>query len=153
MDTFNRVRTSKQLLNDMENNFDDTVLAVRRNRDYLTPTVGKSLKMKVREEDCNLLKPLINNPFILQMVSSEEEQVGSKWCRKTEEDSSLESSSRARATKARLHDLESDMFDRSERQAARDRRMANVRQILADNHDVDEIAMKAMSLAEKHVSF
>lgn len=141
------------MLNDMENNFDETVLAVRRNRDYLTPTVGKSLKMKVRGWELNVFECELIIKLHLQMVSSEEEQVGSKWCRKTEEDSSLESSSRARATKARLHDLESDMFDRSERQAARDRRMANVRQILADNHDVDEIAMKSMSLAEKHVSF
>lgn len=141
------------MLNDMENNFDETVLAVRRNRDYLTPTVGKSLKMKVRGWELIIFECELIIKLHLQMVSSEEEQVGSKWCRKTEEDSSLESSSRARATKARLHDLESDMFDRSELQAARDRRMANVRQILADNHDVDEIAMKSMSLAEKHVSF
>ena len=65
--------------------------------------------------------------------------MANKWCRKTEQDSSYEASSRARATKARLQDLENDMFDRTERQAARDKRLADVRQMLADT--------------EKHVSF
>lgn len=87
-----------------------------------------------------------------QVVSSDQTEQKTKWCRKTESDSSAEASSRARATKARLHDLESDMFERTERQAARDRRMANVRQVLADN-DIDDAHFKAMSLGDKHVSF
>lgn len=82
------------------------------------------------------------------MVSADETEVANKWCRKTEVDSSLEASSRALATKARLHDLEADMFDRSERQAARDRRLANVRQVLRDS-DVDDSAFQALSMAEK----
>lgn len=93
-----------------------------------------------------------NNSLSLQVVASDETEISNKWCRKTEQDSSLEASSRARATKARLHDLENDMFDRSERQAARDRRLANVRQVLRDS-DADDSAFKALSLAEKHVSF
>lgn len=85
-------------------------------------------------------------------MSSDETEIANKWCRKTEQDSSYEASSRARATKARLQDLENDMLDRSERQAARDRRLANVRQVLRDN-DVDDTAFKALSMADKHVSF
>lgn len=86
------------------------------------------------------------------MKAVDETEVANKWCRKTELDTQMEASSRARATKARLQDLESDMFDRTERQAARDRRLASVRQTLRDN-DIDDTAFKALSLAEKHVSF
>lgn len=92
------------------------------------------------------------NSSSLQVVAKDDTHIANKWCRKTEQDSSYEASSRARATKARLHDLESDMFDRTERQAARDRRLANVRQTLADC-EVDDAAFKALSLVEKHVSF
>lgn len=88
-------------------------------------------------------------PF--QVVANEEEQK-TKWCRKTESHDGLEASSRALASKARLHELENDMFERSERQAARDRRLANMRQVLADN-EVDDIAIQALSLGKKHVSF
>lgn len=96
---------------------------------------------------------MLNMPISLsQVVSSDQTEQKTKWCRKTESDSSAEASSRARATKARLHDLESDMFERTERQAARDRRMANVRQVLADN-DIDDAHFKALSLGDKHVSF
>lgn len=43
-----RMRASKQMLSDMESSFDNTVLAVRKNRDDLTPLQGlKSLKLKV----------------------------------------------------------------------------------------------------------
>lgn len=35
------------MLSNMENSFDDTVLAVRRNRDDLTPLASKSMKLKV----------------------------------------------------------------------------------------------------------
>lgn len=44
-----RFKASKQMLADMENSFDDTVLAVRRNRDDLTPLSGRSMKLKVRD--------------------------------------------------------------------------------------------------------
>lgn len=42
-----RFKASKAMLSDMESSFDDTVLAVRRNRDDLTPLTSKSMKLKV----------------------------------------------------------------------------------------------------------
>lgn len=83
----------------------------------------------------------------------ENQKIGSKWCKSTEADDSG-ALLRAKATKARLHDLEADMFDRSEKQVARDRRLANMKRVLADN-DADS-AMQSLSISskmEKHVSF
>jgi len=56
-------------------------------------------------------------------------------------DDSMESSAasmRAKATKARLADLETDMFERSEKQIERERRSANLKKILAEN-DIPEV--------------
>lgn len=41
-------------------------------------------------------------------------------------------SARARATKARLDDLESEMFERSEKQAAREKRSQALKKFIAD---------------------
>lgn len=41
------MRANKQMMSDMESSFDNTVLAVRKNRDDLTPLAGKTLKLKV----------------------------------------------------------------------------------------------------------
>lgn len=45
--TLNRFKATKQMIQDSKS-FDDTVLAVRKNRDELTPFQGKTLKLKVR---------------------------------------------------------------------------------------------------------
>lgn len=42
-------------------------------------------------------------------------------------------SSRARATKARLADIESDMFERSEKLLEREKRAVNLRKMVADS--------------------
>lgn len=42
---------------------------------------------------------------------------------------------RARASKARLDDLESEMFERSEKQAAREKRSAQLKKFIADMAD------------------
>lgn len=49
-----------------------------------------------------------------------------------EEDNST-ASLRAKATKARLDDLESEMFERSEKQLAREKRSQHLKQFLADS--------------------
>lgn len=42
---------------------------------------------------------------------------------------------RAKASKARLDDLESEMFERSEKQAAREKRSAQLKKFIADMAD------------------
>lgn len=48
-------------------------------------------------------------------------------------DSSSAASVRAKATKARLADIESDMFERSEKLLEREKRAANLKKMLADS--------------------
>ena len=47
-------------------------------------------------------------------------------------------SMRAKATKARLADIETDMYDRSEKQMEREQRSLNLKKLLADN-DIAEV--------------
>lgn len=64
-------------------------------------------------------------------------------------------SNRAKASKARLDDLESEMFERSEKQAARDKRSAHLKKFLADNEFDSEVTSQAIrtisSKSEKKV--
>lgn len=62
---------------------------------------------------------------------------------------------RAKATKARLDDLETDMFERSEKQAAREKRSANLRKFMADEFDTNAStqSIKMSSRSEKIVNF
>lgn len=48
-------------------------------------------------------------------------------------DYSSAASSRARASKARLADIESDMFERSEKLLEREKRAANLKKMVADS--------------------
>lgn len=62
---------------------------------------------------------------------------------------------RAKATKARLDDIETDMFERSEKQAAREKRSANLRKFMADEFDTNAStqSIKMSSRSEKIVNF
>lgn len=87
-----------------------------------------------------------NNVFrllqILWRVESEEptfessKSIVSKFRKSVIADEVAESSaasSRAKATKARLADIESDMFERSEKLMEREKRAANLKKMLADS--------------------
>lgn len=72
------------------------------------------------------------------MTTRREEEIEpvsvSKWTKVSaaEEDNSA-ASIRAKATKARLDDLETEMFERSEKQLAREKRSQQLKQFLADS--------------------
>lgn len=66
-----------------------------------------------------------------------------------EESNKSAASQRARATKARLAELESDMFDRSEKQAARENRSAQLKRFMVESN----IESSSSSRTEKHVNF
>lgn len=57
---------------------------------------------------------------------------------------------RAKATKDRLKDLESEMFERSEKQLARDKRSAHLKKFLAES-DIE--TSTSVSKSEKRVNF
>ncbi len=57
---------------------------------------------------------------------------------------------RAKATKARLNDLETEMFERSEKQMAREARSAQLKKFLVES-EID--TSSAVTKSEKHVNF
>lgn len=74
-----------------------------------------------------------------QLTSRREEEAEpiavTKWTKmkSVDETDSSGASARVKATKARLDDLESEMFERSERQLARDKRSQQLKQFLVDS--------------------
>lgn len=80
----------------------------------------------------------------MQLTSRREEEVEpiaiTKWTavKSVDETDSSAASARAKATKARLNDLESEMFERSEKQLAREKRSQQLKQFLADS-DIETV--------------
>lgn len=62
-----------------------------------------------------------------------------KWSSLTATTDDSGASARAKATKARLDDLETEMFERSEKQAAREKRSQALKKFIADiDNDLSE---------------
>lgn len=63
-------------------------------------------------------------------------------------------SARAKATKARLNDLETEMFERSEKQMAREIRSAQLKKFLAESEiDTSNVVNKSDRQVDRHVNF
>lgn len=61
---------------------------------------------------------------------------------------------RAKATKTRLSELENDMFERSEKQQARENRSVQLKKFLVDsNIETSTMSSSSLNRAEKHVNF
>lgn len=61
---------------------------------------------------------------------------------------------RAKATKTRLSELETDMFERSEKQLARENRSAQLKKFLVEsNIESTTTSSSSANRAEKHVNF
>lgn len=66
------------------------------------------------------------------------------------DDGNSAASVRAKETKARLKDLETEMYERSEKQEARERRSAQLKKFLVDSEiDTSNVVNKS----DKHVNF
>lgn len=63
-----------------------------------------------------------------------------KWTKVTQEDNSQTSSAslRAQASKARLQELDADIYERNEKQLAREKRSAQLKQFLVDS-DIETV--------------
>lgn len=75
----------------------------------------------------------------MQLTSRREEEIAepvsiTKWTAVAARDENSAASLRAKATKARLDDLESEMFERSEKQLAREKRSQQLKSFLADSN-------------------
>ncbi|XP_063701720.1 uncharacterized protein LOC134831827 isoform X3 [Culicoides brevitarsis] len=115
--------------------------------DYEMPTFARKAKAEIDEaihgvkshtsEATNFIKKRA-----LKVVSNTEDVAASDLTRWSKLDTSLDDSSslakqRAAQSKARLAELEDDMYQREERQIARERRAANLKKMIRDEFDMD----------------
>lgn len=77
-----------------------------------------------------------------------------KWTPLVENDGKSAASLRAKATKNRLSELETDMFERSEKQLARENRSAQLKKFLVEsNIETTTTSSSSANRSEKHVNF
>uniref|UniRef100_A0A1B0DNI6 Uncharacterized protein n=1 Tax=Phlebotomus papatasi TaxID=29031 RepID=A0A1B0DNI6_PHLPP len=157
--TLNRIRASKKLVaSGIDDDFEDTLSTVKRRG-----KIDLGEKLLDAAGDDELVGGTIRRRA-LKMVSrasaDDTHNLGSltKWSAITDVDSANSAAAqRVKATKARLVDIESEMQDRSDRQAARERRVANLKKILADSDEEGTHIARALTYsatkAEKKVTF
>ncbi|KAL0110856.1 hypothetical protein PUN28_014062 [Cardiocondyla obscurior] len=140
----------------------------RRNADLLENAVTARKSAKTAIEDVESSFKRRSKLFDEIERPEENKPVFARWSKLINEDDddlaqTSAAASRAMQTKARLHDLESEMEELAEKQAKRERRAAALRALInetASSSDVDVVQQSAVSKkvriaerAEKHVSF
>lgn len=139
----------------------------RRNTDFLENTVTARKNAKTAIEDIDSSFKRRSKLFDEIESADESKPAFARWSKLLNEDNDLAQTSaaanRAKQTKARLHDLESEMEELAERQAKRERRAAALRTLVNENAaaaDSDVVQQSALSKkvriaerTEKHVSF
>lgn len=150
--SLSRIRASKSKIQAVINDFadaDDSFTTVKRrsklgaassllddaDEDFGSSIRSRRLKSRVEEVDEPVSATSVSSFKRLAITDSSES-------------SSSAAAMRAQATKARLADIETDMFERSEKLAEREKRAANLKKILAEN-DIEAVS----SSSTKHVSF
>jgi len=127
-------------------------------------TARKGAKTAIEEAE----KTFKRRSRLFDEISDESKPAFTRWTKLINEDDDLiptsAAASRAKQTKARLHDLESEMEELAERQAKRERRAAALRALVNETSataDADvqqstvskKMTMRSVDRAEKHVSF
>lgn len=138
----------------------------RRNADLLENAMTARKNAKTAIDDVESSFKRRSKLFDEIECADESKPAFARWSKLNENDDLAQTSaaaSRAKQTKARLHDLESEMEELAERQAKRERRAAALRALVNENvaaADVDVVQQSAVSKkvhiaerAEKHVSF
>lgn len=145
--SLNRIRAMKKSIN-MSNghDIDDTVTTVKRHT-----------RMDFGDKADNEMSSQNMRARALKIVANAENYNGdasslTKWTAVDADSINSLAAQRAKATKARLDDIESDMYERSEKQAAREKRAINLRKMLAEN-DIETSYKMVHTKTEKHVSF
>uniref|UniRef100_A0A1L8DAE8 Uncharacterized protein n=1 Tax=Nyssomyia neivai TaxID=330878 RepID=A0A1L8DAE8_9DIPT len=150
--TLSRIRANKKLLTAGDDDLNDTFATMKR-RSKLD--LGEKLLDASADDEAvggTIRRRAIKMVSRAAVDDSFNARDLTKWTALGDDDSSNSAAAlRAKATKARLADIESEMLDRSERQAARERRVANLKKVLADTDD--EFTSKALTKVEKKVTF
>lgn len=115
---------------DMENTFNNLSAARMVSRsEKLLDSVGlnESTSRKMFDEESSIKRRA------LKMTSANDSSSMTKWTALKENNETSAASVRAKQSRARLHDLEEEMQVMSEKQAAREKRVANLRALMAEN--------------------
>lgn len=85
--------------------------------------------------------------MVSDVASSKASTDLTKWQKSTDyNDSESYAAARARQSAARIQDIENDMYERSERQNAREQRSANLKKLLAEgDFDADSLLSNGVS--------
>ncbi|XP_023289379.1 uncharacterized protein LOC105698962 [Orussus abietinus] len=144
--------------------FDEDLENNRRPRfeidDKFLDSFGAKAKTALEEADSAFKR---RSKFLGEDDGAEEKPSLSRWTKLVDEDLTGAAANRAKQTKARLNDLETEMEEMAERQAKRERRAAALRALVNENVAASEDLHQSISSskkvsvraerAEKHVTF
>ncbi|XP_063976607.1 uncharacterized protein LOC135162277 isoform X1 [Diachasmimorpha longicaudata] len=134
--------------------YDDLRRSVVDRRQEVMDKFTESAKNALEEADVAFKR----RSKLLSDAEGERSVAITRWSKLADaETESSGAASRARQTKARLDDLESEMEEMAERQAKRERRAAALRALVSESASCDdfvqECVKKTAKSSEKHVSF
>lgn len=145
--SLNRIRASKKLTTmPKELDFEDTMNTVKRRARI---DLGEKLMDTAGDDEAGTT---IRRRALKMVTTASNDYIDPKKLTKWTalDDGNSAASVRAKATKARLNDLETEMFERSEKQEAREKRSAQLKRFLIDSEiDTSNVVNKS----EKHVNF
>lgn len=145
--SLNRIRASKKLTTlPKELDFEDTINTVKRRARI---DLGEKLLDAAGEDEAGTT---IRRRALKMVTTASNDYIDPKNLTKWTalDDGNSAASVRAKASKARLNDLETEMFERSEKQVAREKRSAQLKKFLVES-DIDTSAV--VNKSEKHVNF
>jgi len=145
--SLNRIRASKKLTSmPKELDFEDTINTVKRRARI---DLGEKLLDAAGDDEAGTT---IRRRALKMVTTASNDYIDPKNLTKWTaiDDGNSAASVRAKATKARLNDLESEMYERSEKQMAREKRSAQLKKFLVESEiDTSNVVNKS----EKHVNF
>lgn len=130
--SLNRIRASKKQLTAIDDDLDDTISSFKRRARI---DLGEKLDDSVGAGS-GAVRATLKVVTRRQEVEPVESSSLAKWTKLTsnnEESHTSAASLRAQASKARLQELDADICERSERQLAREKRSAQLKQFLLDS--------------------
>ncbi|KAJ6641716.1 hypothetical protein Bhyg_06656 [Pseudolycoriella hygida] len=143
--SLNRIRASKKLTTlPKELDFEDTINTVKRRARI---DLGEKLLDAAGDDEAGAT---IRRRALKMVTTASNDYVDPKNLTKWTaiDDGNSAASNRAKATKARLNDLETEMFERSEKQVAREKRSAQLKKFLVESEiDTSNVVNKSEKIA------
>ncbi|XP_037044322.1 uncharacterized protein LOC119080188 [Bradysia coprophila] len=144
--SLNRIRASKKLTTmPKELDFEETINTVKRRAKL---DLGEKLLDAAGDDEVG---STIRRRALKMVTTASNDYIDpknlTKWTALDDGNSNSAASVRAKASKARLNDLESEMFERSEKQMAREKRSAQMKQFLVESEiDTSNVVNKSDKL-------